>query len=105
MATVYKIEIKTVSPYIAYSEKDMDKIMLDLIKSYSKLNFTFESTEVKTTKLENSEKHIHTYNSFAWLPTHTINAGWVWLRPIMKTVDERPEVYLGLLPQTTYSKL
>lgn len=103
MATVYTILIKTVSPYVAYSEKDMDKIMLDLIKGYSKLNLTFESTEVKTIKLDNSEKHIHTYNTFAWIPTHTTNAGWVWLRPIIKIVDERPEVYL--IPQTTYYKL
>lgn len=102
MATVYKIEIKTVSPFVAYSEKEMNKIMHDLVKSYSKLNFTFESTEVNTIKLDTADQYIHKSWIFAWLPTRTTNAGWVWLTPISKIVDERPKIYFGLKPQITY---
>ncbi len=98
MATVYKIEIKTVSPFVAYSEKEMDKIMLDLVNSYSNFNFNFESTEVKTTKVDYNQEHIITSEYFAWFPTKTTNAGWVWLKPITKIVDKR----FGLIYQITY---
>ena len=98
MATVYKIEIKTVSPYIAYTEKDMDKIMLDLVKSYSKLNFTFESTEVKTTLLDIPQpKPMKVKLIFAWFPVKTSNVGWVWGKFVTLLIHDNGnhEWYLG----------
>lgn len=46
--------------------------------------------------------YITTKKQFAWHPVKTENAGWVWWKTVEKTRDERPEVYLGLLPITTY---
>lgn len=46
--------------------------------------------------------YITTKKWFAWHPVKTENAGWVWWKTVEKTRDERPEVYLGLLPITTY---
>ena len=39
---------------------------------------------------------------FAWRPVRTKNSGWVWLRWVTRVVDQRPEHYLGLLPEYTY---
>lgn len=49
MATVYNIKIKTVSPFIAYTEKNMEEILNKLIKDYRdpKTGMKFESTEIK----------------------------------------------------------
>jgi hypothetical protein len=52
--------------------------------------------------MENHEKFVHIYVWFAWRPVRTENAGWVWWKYVTRTIDERPEVYLGLLPTTTY---
>lgn len=41
---------------------------------------------------------------FAWFPVRT-DDGWVWLKYVGRKIDECPEVYLGLLPVTTYEKL
>ncbi len=46
--------------------------------------------------------YIKTDNWFAWRPIKTINAGWVWLKVVKRTIDERPVVYLGLLPEYSY---
>lgn len=42
---------------------------------------------------------------FAWYPVRTTSGEWVWLERVKRTVDECPEVYLGLLPEITYEKL
>jgi hypothetical protein len=48
MATVYKIEIETVSPFISYNEKSL----AEMVKSFfDKANTKFENTEVKVTKI------------------------------------------------------
>lgn len=39
---------------------------------------------------------------FAWRPVKTQNAGWVWLKRVRRIIDERPEVYLGLLTEYSY---
>jgi len=39
---------------------------------------------------------------FAWRPVRTTNNGWVWGEFVYRTVDERDEIYLGLLPQIHY---
>lgn len=42
---------------------------------------------------------------FAWRPVRTTNQGWVWFRYVNRTIDERPEVYQGLLPEYSYEKI
>lgn len=39
---------------------------------------------------------------YAWRPVKTIDCGWVWLKNVNRCIDDRPEVYLGLLPITSY---
>lgn len=39
----------------------------------------------------------------AWRPVRTTNEGWVWFRYVTRCIDERPEVYQGLLPEYTYT--
>lgn len=48
MATVYDINIKTVSAFCAYNEKDIKEIFEKLIKEYKdkKTNLGFENTEI-----------------------------------------------------------
>lgn len=48
--------------------------------------------------------YIHVSIWFAWFPVKTDN-GWVWLRYVKRTVDECPEVYLGLLPERSYAMI
>lgn len=50
----------------------------------------------------NHLEYINTCKWFAWRPVLTENSGIVWLTWVTKTVDERAEVYLGLLPETYY---
>lgn len=49
MATIYKIEVKTVSPFIAYDEKYIKEMFQKFLKEYrdKKTGMKFESTEVK----------------------------------------------------------
>lgn len=48
MATIYKTEIKMVSPFCAYTEEDMEKILNTLIKSYkNNSGLGFESIDIK----------------------------------------------------------
>lgn len=49
-----------------------------------------------------SERYVRISAWFAWHPVRTSNAGWVWWKYVTRTVDERPEVYQGLLPETSY---
>lgn len=49
------------------------------------------------------EDYVTTDKWFAWWPVKTTNAGWVWWKVVNRTVDERPEVYLGLLPEYSYT--
>ncbi len=49
------------------------------------------------------EDYIYTHKWFAWKPVKTECGKWVWLKTINRTVDERDEVYLGLLPTYHYS--
>jgi hypothetical protein len=53
MATVYKIEIETVSAFVAYPEEEVKKILEEFLKNYKdkKTRLGFESTEVKVTKI------------------------------------------------------
>lgn len=53
MATIYKIEIKTVSPFMAWSEDYMTKLFKKFLKEYEDelTGMKFESTEVKVKKL------------------------------------------------------
>lgn len=46
--------------------------------------------------------YVNTTKWFAWYPVKTQDSGWVWWKTINRTIDERDEVYLGLLPQTFY---
>lgn len=52
--------------------------------------------------MKTHEDYVTTSNWFAILPVKTENDGWVWLKCVKKTTDERPEVYCGLLPETSY---
>jgi len=49
MATVYKIEIKTVSAFCAYDEKYMKEMLEKFLKEYKdeKTKLGFENTEIK----------------------------------------------------------
>ena len=49
MATLYEIEIKTVSPFCAYNEEYMKKMLEKFFKEYKDENnkLGFESTEIK----------------------------------------------------------
>ncbi|HMT01697.1 MAG TPA: hypothetical protein PKD00_00065 [Burkholderiales bacterium] len=52
MATIYKIEIKTVSAFCAYDEKYIKEMFEKFLKEYKdkKSNLGFESTEIKVTR-------------------------------------------------------
>ena len=52
MATIYNIKIKTVSPFISYSEEEVKEIMERLINSYRNITtgLKFESTEIEVEK-------------------------------------------------------
>ncbi len=52
MATVYNIEIKTVSAFVNYPEKEIENLFQDFLKTYknSNTNLGFESTEIKIKK-------------------------------------------------------
>ena len=49
MATVYKIKIKTVSPWVNYPEKEIQKLFENFVESLEdvKTRNKFESTEVE----------------------------------------------------------
>ena len=53
MATVYKVEIETVSAFAAYPEEEVKKILEEFLKKYKneKTGLGFESTEVKVTRI------------------------------------------------------
>lgn len=42
---------------------------------------------------------------FAWRPVNTVNSGWVWLIPVIRTIDSRDEAYLGLLSTYSYETI
>lgn len=48
--------------------------------------------------------YFHEYEWWAWFPVKT-TTGWVWLERVKVEYDERPEVYHGMCPTTTYYKL
>ena len=48
------------------------------------------------------EDYVTTDVWFAWKPVRTENNGWVWFKYVNRIIDERPEVYQGLLPIKTY---
>lgn len=52
MATIYKIKIKTVSPFIDHGTKHVEKILKEFLETYKdeKTGLGFESTEVKVEK-------------------------------------------------------
>jgi len=49
MATIYNIEIKTVSPFCAFDEDYMKKMLKKFFKEYqdSETGLRFENTEIK----------------------------------------------------------
>lgn len=49
-----------------------------------------------------NKDYITTDKWFAWKPVKTADAGWVWWKVVNRIIDERPEVYLGLLPEYSY---
>jgi len=53
MATVYKIKIKTVSPFLSYTEKDITKIFEKFLKDYrdKHTGLGFEATEIDVERL------------------------------------------------------
>lgn len=53
MATIYKIKIKTVSPFLSYSEDQIKEIVTKLLGQYQDktTGLKFESTEVEVTKI------------------------------------------------------
>lgn len=53
MATVYKIQIKTVSPFINYSEKYMTEMFEKFLKEYRDYDtdMWFEATEIDVERL------------------------------------------------------
>jgi len=42
---------------------------------------------------------------FAWYPVMTEEGEWQWLRNVGRIIDQRPLVYLGLLPEYRYFKI
>lgn len=53
MATIYKVEIKTVSAFRAYDEKYIKDMFEDFLRKYKdkKTGLKFESTEIKVEKV------------------------------------------------------
>lgn len=53
MATVYKIKIKTVSPFLAYTEKDITLIFNKFLEEYKDKHtgLGFEATEIDVERL------------------------------------------------------
>ena len=53
MATIYKIKIKTVSPFMSWDETYMTKMFEKFLRDYKDemTGMKFESTEVKVEKL------------------------------------------------------
>lgn len=53
MATLYKIKIKTVSPFMNWDEKYMTDMFKEFLKNYEDpmTGMKFESTEVKVKRL------------------------------------------------------
>jgi len=49
--------------------------------------------------------YVKTSDWFAWKPVKTEDSGWVWLKTVSRTVDDRPLVYMGLLTQYSYKLL
>lgn len=49
--------------------------------------------------------YITTARWFAWKPVKTSNKGWVWLKTVIRTVDDRPLVYQGLLEEYYYEAI
>jgi hypothetical protein len=49
MATIYKIKIKTVSPFVSYDEKYIKEMFEKFLKEYKdkETKLGFESTEIK----------------------------------------------------------
>lgn len=49
MATIYNINIKTVSPFIAHSDKYIENMFVEFLKQYKDIEtgLGFESTEIK----------------------------------------------------------
>jgi hypothetical protein len=50
-------------------------------------------------------KYITTRIWFAWFPVRTTEGKWAWLKKVKRVKDERPEHYLGLLPEIHYEDL
>lgn len=42
---------------------------------------------------------------FAWYPVKLVNGKWAWLKWVGRIIDERPSMYLGLLPDYYYFEI
>lgn len=54
MATLYKIEIETVSPWVAHPEKDIEEIFKKFLDEYEDEEYPsacFESTKIKVKRI------------------------------------------------------
>lgn len=51
-------------------------------------------------------EYVYIKEWFAWRPIR-ITGTWKfkWLTKVMRIIDDRPEVYSGLLPTTVYNKI
>lgn len=97
MATVYKVELT--SHWISYSEDEIKKLIEDRLEIGNGNVITVSS--VKKDHVKRVHRNIK-FGHYAWLPTKTEDEGWVWFRRVIRVTDERPEIYIGLLPSITY---
>jgi hypothetical protein len=53
MATIYKVKIKTVSPWISFNEEYMEKMFEKFLKEYKdeKTGLGFECTEIEVKRI------------------------------------------------------
>lgn len=70
--------------------------------SKESVNSALRKTDVINSKKSKHIDYIKTDNWFAWRPVKTSSKGWVWLKTVKRTIDERPLVYLGLTPEYSY---
>ena len=51
------------------------------------------------------EDLIYEQSHFCIIPRKTTSGKWVWFNLVIKITDERPEYYMGLLPEYSYREI
>lgn len=57
--------------------------------------------DIEFLDVDDDSPYIIRYKWFAWRPVKT-NKGWEWWTYVTKVIDQRPEVYLGLMEEVSY---